>query len=171
MSINLDIQGALFPNIFTILVQLAATLVLFFAAKKLLFKPARNMLAKRAEVMQSSLDEAKNARIIAETNLNNAKEELKNAKAASERIIISAKTEAQQLRDEMVKKAENDAQAKFDEADRRILQHQKEIEKEIREEMVNVAMTAVAKLLDEKATSADDNAAIDRFVKEVSDKS
>ncbi|MDD5791963.1 MAG: ATP synthase F0 subunit B [Erysipelotrichaceae bacterium] len=171
MSINLDIQGALFPNIFTILVQLAATLVLFFAAKKLLFKPARNMLAKRAEVMQSSLDEAKNARIIAETNLNNAKEELKNAKAASERIIISARTEAQQLRDEMVKKAENDAQAKIDEADRRILQHQKEIEKEIREEMVNVAMTAVAKLLDEKATSADDNAAIDRFVKEVSDKS
>ena len=171
MSINLDIQGALFPNIFTILVQLAATLVLFFAAKKLLFKPARNMLAKRAEVMQSSLDEAKNARIIAETNLNNAKEELKNAKAASERIIISARTEAQQLRDEMVKKAENDAQAKIDEADRRILQHQKEIEKEIREEMVNVAMTAVAKLLDEKATSADDNTAIDRFVKEVSDKS
>ena len=121
--------------------------------------------------MQSSLDEAKNARIIAETNLNNAKEELKNAKAASERIIISARTEAQQLRDEMVKKAENDAQAKIDEADRRILQHQKEIEKEIREEMVNVAMTAVAKLLDENATSADDNAAIDRFVKEGSDKS
>ena len=171
MSINLDIQGALFPNIFTILVQLAATLVLFFAAKKLLFKPARNMLAKRAEVMQSSLDEAKNARIIAETNLNNAKEELKNAKAASERIIISARTEAQQLMEQMGKKAENDAQAKIDEADRRILQHQKEIEKEIREEMVNVAMTAVAKLLDEKATSADDNVAIDRFVKEVSDKS
>ena len=55
---NVDVQGALFPNILTIITQLVSTLIIFLAVKKFLWKPVKNILAKRSEKMQESLDSA-----------------------------------------------------------------------------------------------------------------
>ena len=50
-----DIQGVLFPNWITMLVQLCSTLVLFLLCKKLLWKPARDILAKRIYKINENL--------------------------------------------------------------------------------------------------------------------
>ena len=59
MSLNIDIQGNLLPNLLTMITQLLATLLIFLMFKKFLWKPVREILAKRSSAMQGELDTAR----------------------------------------------------------------------------------------------------------------
>ena len=159
---NVDVQGALFPNILTIITQLVSTLIIFLAVKKFLWKPVKNILAKRSEKIQESLDSAFKQNDEATKNLQNSKKELDEAKASSKEIIESAKKEATDLKNEIINDAKRQAQDKFDQAENKIEQRKAEVYDELHDEMVNVAMAAVSKLLEEKATSEDDKKALDK---------
>ncbi|MDO4500790.1 MAG: F0F1 ATP synthase subunit B [Erysipelotrichaceae bacterium] len=163
---NVDVQGSLFPNLISMITQLCATGLIFLAVKKWLWKPVRNILEKRACAMQESLDSAFKTNEEAKANLDDAKEELKKAKKDSLDIIAGAKKEADALKAELIVDAKKQAQAKIDEADKRIEAAKKEMTNELHDEIVNVAMAAVEKLLEEKVNEATDRESIDKFVKE-----
>ena len=93
-----DIQGVLFPNWITMLVQLCSTLVLFLLCKKLLWKPARDILAKRRDKMNENLMSSQKLREDASVELDKAKEELEHARNRSGEIVESARKEAENLR-------------------------------------------------------------------------
>lgn len=168
---NFDVQGSLFPNIFTMLVQLTSTLIIFICVKKFLWKPVKNIIAKRAESMQESLDAAYKQNSDASLNLEKSKQELEAAKASSKEIIDAARLEATNLKNEIVSNAKKQAQAKLDDASEKINQAKLQAQNDLHQEMVSVAMSAVSKLLEEKATSQDDEKAIDKYIKEVKSKS
>ena len=168
--LNIDVQGARFPNPLTMVVQLCTLLVIFLACKKWLWLPIRGIIEKRAEAVQAPLTEAANLRDEAANYLDEAKKELAEAKKTSMEIVSSARTEAVSLSNEIITKANKEAQDKLDSAEHRIALHQQEIKDQMHDEMVSVAMAAVSKLLDQKATSSDDEAAIDQFVKEAKNK-
>lgn len=167
---NVDVQGALFPNALTMLTQLLSTLIIFLAVKKFLWKPVKNILAKRSEKIQESLDSAFKQNDEATQNLKESKKELDEAKQSSKEIIESAKNEALNLKNEIINDAKKQAQDKFDQAESKIEQRKAEVYDELHDEMVNVAMAAVSKLLEEKATSEDDKKALDKYIKEVKKK-
>ena len=167
---NVDVQGALFPNALTMLTQLLSTLIIFLAVKKFLWKPIKNILAKRSEKIQESLDSAFKQNDEATKNLKESKKELDDAKATSKEIIDSARVEANNLKNEIISDAKKQAQDKFNQAESKIEQRKSEVYDELHDEMVNVAMAAVSKLLEEKATSEDDKKALDKYIKEVKDK-
>ena len=167
---NVDVQGALFPNVLTMLTQLLSTLIIFLAVKKFLWKPVKNILAKRSEKIQESLDSAFKQNDEATKNLKESKKELDDAKQSSKEIIESAKKEATNLKNEIISDAKRQAQDKFDQAENKIEQRKAEVYDELHDEMVNVAMAAVSKLLEEKATSEDDKKALDKYIKEVKNK-
>lgn len=167
---NVDVQGALFPNLLTLLTQLLSTLIIFLAVKKFLWKPVKNILAKRSEKIQESLDSAFKQNDEATKNLQESKKELDEAKATSKEIIDSARAEANNLKAEIISDAKKQAQNKFDQAEANIEQRKSEVYDELHDEMVNVAMAAVSKLLEEKATSEDDKKALDKYIKEVKNK-
>ena len=167
---NVDVQGALFPNLLTLLTQLLSTLIIFLAVKKFLWKPVKNILAKRSEKIQESLDSAFKQNDEATKNLQESKKELDEAKLTSKEIIDSARTEANNLKTEIINDAKKQAQDKFDQAESRIEQRKSEVYDELHDEMVNVAMAAVSKLLEDKATSEDDKKALDKYIKEVNNK-
>jgi len=166
-GISIDVEGSLFPNLLTMLVQLLSTFVIFLAVKKWLWKPVREIIAKRADKMQESLDSAEKINLDAQKYLDDAKKELSDAKKSSIEIIDSAKLEADNLKFGILNDAKRQAQNKLDEADKRIDNAKKEMQNELHDEIVNVAMAAVEKLLNQKATSDDDKKAIDDFVNEV----
>lgn len=170
MNVGIDVQGSLFPNIYTMLVQLTATLIIFLCIKKWLWQPVKNILAKRAEVMQESLDSAFKQNKEAQVNLEESKKELDAAKASSKEIIDAARVEATNLKNEIVASAKRDAQSKLDQAEDKIAQAKAQAQSDLHDEMVSVAMAAVSKLLNDKATSADDEKAIDDYIKEVKDR-
>lgn len=167
---NVDVQGALFPNLLTMATQLLSTLIIFLAVKKFLWKPVKNILAKRSEKIQESLDSAFKQNDEATKNLQESKKELDEAKLTSKEIIDSARTEANNLKTEIINDAKKQAQDKFDQAENRIEQRKSEVYDELHDEMVNVAMAAVTKLLEDKATSEDDKKALDKYIKEVKNK-
>ncbi|MCI7446059.1 MAG: F0F1 ATP synthase subunit B [Solobacterium sp.] len=159
-----DIQGVLFPNWITMLVQLCSTLVLFLLCKKLLWKPARDILAKRRDKMNENLMSSQKLREDASVELDKAKEELEHARNRSGEIVESARKEAENLRAEIVNKANSEASAKLALADKEIEQKERDAQDRIHDEMVDVAMAAVSKLMQDKATSSDDKKAIEDFI-------
>ena len=161
-----DIQGVLFPNWITMLVQLCSTLVLFLLCKKLLWKPARDFLAKRRDKMNENLMSSQKLREDASVELDKAKEELEHARNRSGEIVESARKEAENLRAEIVNKANSEASAKLALADKEIEQKERDAQDRIHDEMVDVAMAAVSKLMQDKATSSDDKKAIEDFIGE-----
>jgi len=161
-----DIQGVLFPNWITMLVQLCSTLVLFLLCKKLLWKPARDILAKRRDKMNENLMTSQKLREDASVELDKAKEELEHARNRSGEIVESARKEAENLRAEIVNKANSEASAKLALADKEIEQKERDAQDRIHDEMVDVAMAAVSKLMQDKATSSDDKKAIEDFIGE-----
>ena len=161
-----DIQGVLFPNWITMLVQLCSTLVLFLLCKKLLWKPARDILAKRRDKMNENLMSSQKLREDASVELDKAKEELEHARNRSGEIVESARKEAENLRAEIVNKANSEASAKLALADKEIEQKERDAQDRIHDEMVDVAMSAVSKLMQDKATSSDDKKAIEDFIGE-----
>ena len=165
--VNLDVQGSLMPNLYTMIVQLCATLIIFLCIKKWLWKPVKNILAKRADAMQASLDSAFEQNEEARVNLEASRKELNDAKESSREIIDAARQEAVNLKNEIVSDAKRQAQAKLDQADEKIARAKADAQSDLHDEMVSVAMAAVSKLLDEKATSKDDEEAIDKYIKEV----
>ena len=165
--VNFDVQGSLMPNLYTIIVQLCATLIIFLCIKKWLWKPVKNILAKRADAMQASLDSAFEQNEEARVNLEASRKELNDAKESSREIIDAARQEAVNLKNEIVSDAKRQAQAKLDQADEKIARAKADAQSDLHDEMVSVAMAAVSKLLDEKATSKDDEEAIDKYIKEV----
>lgn len=161
-----DIQGVLFPNWITMLVQLCSTLVLFLLCKKLLWKPARDILAKRRDKMNENLMSSQKLREDASVELDKAKEELEHARNRSGEIVESARKEAENLRAEIVNKANSEASAKLALADKEIEQKERDAQDRIHDEMVDVAMAAVSKLMQDKAASSDDKKAIEDFIGE-----
>ena len=161
-----DIQGVLFPNWITMLVQLCSTLVLFLLCKKLLWKPARDILAKRRDKMNENLMSSQKLREDASVELDKAKEELEHARNRSGEIVESARKEAENLRAEIVNKANSEASAKLALADKEIEQKERDAQDRIHDEMVDVAMAAVSKLMQDKATTSDDKKAIEGFIGE-----
>lgn len=161
-----DIQGVLFPNWITMLVQLCSTLILFLLCKKLLWKPARDILAKRRDKMNENLMSSQKLREDASVELDKAKEELEHARNRSGEIVESARKEAENLRAEIVNKANSEASAKLALADKEIEQKERDAQDRIHDEMVDVAMAAVSKLMQDKATSSDDKKAIEDFIGE-----
>ena len=161
-----DIQGVLFPNWITMLVQLCSTLVLFLLCKKLLWKPARDILAKRRDTMNENLMSSQKLREDASVELDKAKEELEHARNRSGEIVESARKEAENLRAEIVNKANSEASAKLALADKEIEQKERDAQDRIHDEMVDVAMAAVSKLMQDKATTSDDKKAIEDFIGE-----
>ena len=165
--VNFDVQGSLMPNLYTMIVQLCATLIIFLCIKKWLWKPVKNILAKRADAMQASLDSAFEQNEEARVNLEASRKELNDAKESSREIIDAARQEAVNLKNEIVSDAKRQAQAKLDQADEKIARAKADAQSDLHDEMVSVAIAAVSKLLDEKATSKDDEEAIDKYIKEV----
>ena len=165
--VNFDVQGSLMPNLYTMIVQLCAPLISFLCIKKWLWKPVKNILAKRADAMQASLDSAFEQNEEARVNLEASRKELNDAKESSREIIDAARQEAVNLKNEIVSDAKRQAQAKLDQADEKIARAKADAQSDLHDEMVSVAMAAVSKLLDEKATSKDDEEAIDKYIKEV----
>ncbi|MCI6696153.1 MAG: F0F1 ATP synthase subunit B [Solobacterium sp.] len=148
------------------LVQLCSTLVLFLLCKKLLWKPARDILAKRRDKMNENLMSSQKLREDASVELDKAKEELEHARNRSGEIVESARKEAENLRAEIVNKANSEASAKLALADKEIEQKERDAQDRIHDEMVDVAMAAVSKLMQDKATSSDDKKAIEDFIGE-----
>ena len=158
MNIEVDVASQLFPNPFTMAFTLLVTAVLFFFIYKFVFDPARAMIQKRQALMEAELSDAAKA-----------KEEIFKARDMASEIIADAKLKADETKGEILKSANDKADDMYRKAKDRILKEEKEMREGLNDEIVDVALEASKKLLGDKDLSKQDEEAIDRFIRELSD--
>lgn len=166
--IDIDIVEQLIPNPMTMLVQLCSTLVLFLLMKKFLWKSVKNFLDVRADKMQSDLAESEQAKQDALTDRQKALEELQGASARGEKIVEAAVKQAKDEKESILLEAGKQADALRKKAQEQIESDRQQMYDGMSKEMVEVAMSAVEKLVGSKDTSDMDRKAIKEFVKDAS---
>lgn len=164
--IDIDIMGKLFPDLRTMLVQLTATGVMFYAFKRYLWKPVSEYLERRAVHSQQQIEEARILKDEAEQSREQAIAELRHASAEAVKIIDRGVSEGKRIKDTLVSDARREAQQKLDTARRQIEAERLAMENEIHREIVDVALLAAGKLMEERISESTDRLAVEKFVKE-----
>ena len=167
--IDVDIIGQLVPNPLTMVVQLCSTLVLFFLMKKFLWKSVKEFMTARSDKMQEDLNAIEVAKEAALLDRNRAKEELQQASERSEEIVNAAVKEAKNEKESILAQANKEADAARKKASEQIVIEREEMYRSMQKEMVEVALAAASKLLEEKNGEDLDREAIDAFVKEATE--
>ena len=167
--INVDIVEQLVPNLLTIIVQLCSTLVLFLLMKKFLWPSVKKFLDKRADVMQEDLEASAQARKEAQDDRQKAADELAKAAGRGEQIVSAAVKEAQDEKEQILAQAKQEADAERARAHEQIESERADMYGSMQKEMVDVAMSAAARLIGSENGADLDRQAVDAFVKEAAD--
>lgn len=166
MNLDLDIMGKLFPDPITMAVQLAATGLLFYGLKRLMWIPMQAYLAKRAEVADLALASAYEANQVAQNNQQASAEALAQAAREAKDIIERGKLEGQRQKVAIVGDARMEADNKLSSAMREIARQRQQMQEQLETEIVDVALLAAEKLLEEKMDDQSDRKQIQAFIKD-----
>jgi len=149
----------------------AVAFVIFLAATiKPLSKALTAALDGRVERIRMQLDEAQSLREEAQKTLAEYKRKQRDAEAEATKMIEHAKEEAQRIRQQAEKNLEASLARRTQQAEEKIQQAETTALKEVRNQAVDVAITATAKLLAQKIDKTKDKALVDQSIEEVSSK-
>ena len=126
-------------------------------------------LDERAARIKAQLDEAQTLREEAQKTLADYQRKQRDA-TETERIIEHAKEESQRLREEAEKSLQHALARRREAAEEKIAQAEAAALKEVRNQAVDVAMAAAAKLLAEEVKPAQAKALIDESIEDLSKK-
>ena len=162
-----DILGQLVPNLWTALSQLCATAVLFFLMYKLAWKPVKKILDARSEYEQSRLEEADRLKEENASINRQAQEIIADANRTAETIVRSAKEEGLETAQDIIKEANDKAARIIAEADQQAKTQHDKVMKDMHGEIVDVAISAAEKVLQDKVDDKTDIKSIESFIKEI----
>lgn len=167
IAINTDILANLMPNIWTIITQLLATLILFLVLKKLVWKPVKAIMDKRAVYEQERLEKAEQLRADNEKMNAQIQQELQQANKKASETIKQAQQEGNKVKEALISEGKEKAQALMNEAQQNIALAKSKMVEEMHQEIVDVAISAAEKMLQSKLDEKSDRDMVDKFVKEI----
>ena len=168
MNIDIDVLSQLMPNILTVITQLCATAVLFLLMYKLAWQPVKKILDDRSEYEEKRLTDAealknKNEQLNAE-----ASQQIEEANVQAQQIIFHAQEEGQKLKEAIIEEGRQKSQQLVEDAQRNITLEKNKMLEDMHEEVVDIALSAAEKLLQQKLDSKSDRDSVEGFIREVS---
>ena len=128
-------------------IQIGATIILFIVVAIFFWKPITKILEQRREVIDKELTDAQKAKdnaIEIEAELN---KQLKEAKEKVKEMLDKAEKDANLKRDEIINQAREEAKRRIDNLKVELEQERSSMEKEIRQEIVEIAFAAAEKIV------------------------
>ena len=167
MQINIDVLENLMPNVLTVVTQLCATLVMFLLLKKFAWGPVKKIMATRSAYEQERLEEAErlkqeNMELRAQMD-----KQLADANRKAQETIQNAQLEGQRMKDTLVSEGRERSKQLIDEAEHSIKLERSKMLDEMHEEILDAALSATEKMLNDRLDEEDDRRIIDSFIKEV----
>lgn len=163
-----DFISKLFPNgYWDFLIQLLAFVVLILAVFFIGYKPVKRMLEKRREAVHSMIEDAKANQKVAREAALQKDETIARGKEEANAIILEAKKQAQAEAALILSKAEEEAALKRKKADEDIASAKERSKREIHDEIIDVALSASAKVLGREVTSKDNEELLREFLTDV----
>lgn len=148
------------PGLF--LWTIATFVVLVLLLGKFAWRPLLEALERRQESIRKSLEDADQAKQELERLQQESAEILRGARVEAEGIISRSRSDADQLGEELKRKARGEAESIVREAKRQIESEKVQALREIRDEVADLSITIASRLL-ERNISKEDN---DKLVEE-----
>ena len=156
-------------NFWTALFVLLNTLTIFFVAKKFLFGPVMKIIADRQKEIDDMYAEAGSARDNAQQLQADYEEKLSVAAATSERMVKEATARAQGREEEIIRQANERAEAILTKASADIAQEKKKAINDAKDEISVIALAIAGKVVGRELDAQDQSNLVDRFIEELGD--
>ena len=140
---------------------------LLFLLRKLAWGPLLSALESRQESIRKSLDDAQQARQELERLHQESAQIIRQARAEAESIIVSTRTDAERLREEMKQKARTEASGIVRNAERQIQLETERALQQIRHEAIDLSVMIASKLLQRNLSKEDNERLIADALKQV----
>ena len=154
-------------NFWTALFILLNTLVIFFVAKKFLFGPVLNIIKTRQQEIDDMYAQADSARDTAQKLQSEYEEKLSQATVTGERLVAEATHRAQDREEEIIRQANQRAEAIRAKASADIAQEKKKALNDAKDEISVIALAIAGKVVGRQLDAQDQSALVDRFIEEL----
>ena len=151
-------------NPWTALFVLLNTLTIYFVAKKFLFAPVMNIIESRQKEIDGLYESAGNAKAEAEALRDAYQEKINDAKAASEKIVKEAVARGQSREEEILRKANDEAESIRNKASADIAMEKKKAINEAKDEISGLALAIAGKVVERELKESDQAQLIDQFL-------
>jgi F-type H+-transporting ATPase subunit b len=158
---------AILPQWPEVLVAAISFGVLFFVLWKFAFPPITNMLAERAERIKESLEKAEETRMEAEALLEDYKKQMAEARADAGRVIEQSRTVAEGMKDEIIAKANEEAEAIKAKAVDAIEAEKRAAVAELQASVADLSVAIAGKIIEESLSKEEHEALIEKYLAEV----
>ena len=128
-------------------IQICATVILFIIIRFFFWKPITKILENRREQIDKDLKAAEEAKANAIEIESNLQKELDEAKAKIKEMLDSAEKEANVRKETIINAAKDEAKRRLQNVEIELEEEKKSMEKEIRQEIVNIAFQAAEKIV------------------------
>ena len=157
-------------NFFTALFTLANTVALFLVMKKFLFKPIMKMITDRQKEIDDMYFEADNAKNEAKALETEYKEKLSVAAETSERMVKEAVARAQSREEEIIRQANQDADAIRNKASADIALEKKKAINDAKDEISTIALAVAGKVVGRELNADDQTSLVDSFIEQLGER-
>lgn len=154
-------------NLITIVMQLAATLLLFLFVYFFMWKKVTRLLEARQALVKKELDDAKKAREKALKIALEKDKEYQEAKEEARRLILEATREGNEQKDKIIADAKEEARRRLNNADEEIKLEIEKSKKEIKDAIVDVAFAAAEKIVKKEIDREKHQDIVKEFIEEV----
>ena len=154
-------------NISTIVMQLAATLILFLFVYFFLWKKVTRLIEARQEAIKNDLKEAKEEKEKALRISLERDQEYQKAKEEARKLINDAVKEGNLQKEKIIEDAKEEARRRLNNADEEIKQEIEKSKKEIKTAIVDVAFAAAEKIVKREIDRQKHQDIVKEFIEEV----
>ena len=154
-------------NPWTALFILLNTLTIYFVAKKFLFVPVMNIIEKRQQEIDDMYTEAETARESAQKYQHEYETMLSETAATTERLVKEATVRAMGREEEIVRQANEWADAIRAKATADIAQEKKKALNDAKDEISVIALAIAGKVVGRELDTADQAKLVDSFIEEL----
>ena len=154
-------------NIWTALFVLLNTLLVFFVAKKFLFVPVKNMIDSRQKEIDAMYAEADAAKNQAQSMQEEYRQKLENAQQTSETMVRDAVARGQAREEEILRQANQEADAIRAKAAADIALEKKKAINEAKDEIAGLSLAIAGKVVGRELRESDQSALVDQFINEL----
>ena len=162
-----DLLELLIPDVWTSITQLCATALLFFLMYKLAWKPVKKILDERSRFEQQKLDEAAALKEENEKVNKQAKQIISEANRSAEEIVKEAREEGRIAKNELIEEGKKESAQLLENARHEMDLQRSKMMEDLRSEIVETAISAAEKILENKVDAQSEKESINSFVKEV----
>lgn len=159
-----EMFDGLFPTWPTMLATILSLLILLFVLTKFLYKPIKKSVEDRKKYIQDNIDEAEHHSRHAAKDREKANDELIRARKEAAEVITAAKVRAEKVRAEALVIAKEEADRLVKSAQDDIAVEKAKFEKESRQAIVDVALSAAAKIVEKEVDTKANKKMVEDFI-------